>query len=332
MRATFLVTVITISLFLSSAAPLVQSKTVSTFSPKLEGFLQKPAWEIGDWWILKVNKHAIWIAVGDPPWIETLWKFEVIGTIEIEGQECFIITVAEYPTPARATPYLALYFQKENLALIRADEYPRWRPWEERVFVKEFISDVPSPITVWETTVPIDFPVFPLIPGTSYSSAYLERMRGSEGFLRDGSQTTSLGTCSIDGENLPCYEVALGGNVRQYWHPSAPWWLYEEGYAVMAQLVDHSWRSPKGRMTCASPSTSFQPYEATLENSLGAGSDPVVNIRPWSGYWWPVRRGELALGYDRDNDGDLDPPGPMEKYDQYCVAKGMPNPGAKTGS
>lgn len=45
----------------------------------------------------------------------------------------------------------------------------------------------------------------------------------------------------------------------------------------------------------------------------------------WSGYWWPMLSGESRAGnrnlYDED--------GPLDKYDAYCVAIGLPNPRAK---
>jgi len=37
---------------------------------------------------------------------------------------------------------------------------------------------------------------------------------------------------------------------------------------------------------------------------------------PWAGYWWPMSKGETALGYYPHN-----APGPLEKYDQYIEAK-----------
>ena len=42
----------------------------------------------------------------------------------------------------------------------------------------------------------------------------------------------------------------------------------------------------------------------------------------WSGYWWPMMSSQ-----DRDDYMNLyDEGGPLDKYDQYCVASGLPNP------
>jgi len=45
----------------------------------------------------------------------------------------------------------------------------------------------------------------------------------------------------------------------------------------------------------------------------------------WSGYWWP-----MFSSHDRDDYMNLyDDGGPLDKYDQYCVASGLPNPRSK---
>ena len=45
----------------------------------------------------------------------------------------------------------------------------------------------------------------------------------------------------------------------------------------------------------------------------------------WSGYWWP-----MFSSHDRDDYMNLyDEGGPLDKYDEYCVASGLPNPRSK---
>lgn len=43
-----------------------------------------------------------------------------------------------------------------------------------------------------------------------------------------------------------------------------------------------------------------------------------VSVRPWSGWWWPLRSGPPPHLDDPD--------GPLAKYDRYCVATGRPDP------
>ena len=45
----------------------------------------------------------------------------------------------------------------------------------------------------------------------------------------------------------------------------------------------------------------------------------------WSGYWWPMLSGKDRPGYVNLYDAD----GPLDKYDRYSVAIGLPNPGAR---
>ena len=45
----------------------------------------------------------------------------------------------------------------------------------------------------------------------------------------------------------------------------------------------------------------------------------------WSGYWWPMLSGKDRPGYVNLYDEN----GPLDKYDRYCVAIGLPNPGAR---
>jgi hypothetical protein len=42
----------------------------------------------------------------------------------------------------------------------------------------------------------------------------------------------------------------------------------------------------------------------------------------WSGYWWPM----MSSSDRRDYRNLYDDDGPLDKYDQYCVACGLPNP------
>lgn len=45
----------------------------------------------------------------------------------------------------------------------------------------------------------------------------------------------------------------------------------------------------------------------------------------WSGYWWPMYNGDELPGYRNLYAKG----GPLDKYDQYCVAIGLPNPSAR---
>lgn len=45
----------------------------------------------------------------------------------------------------------------------------------------------------------------------------------------------------------------------------------------------------------------------------------------WSGYWWPMFTSQERRDYRNLYDED----GPLSKYDQYCVAIGLPNPRSK---
>lgn len=45
----------------------------------------------------------------------------------------------------------------------------------------------------------------------------------------------------------------------------------------------------------------------------------------WSGYWWPMLSGQDRPGYINLYDEG----GPLDKYDRYCQAIGLPNPGAR---
>lgn len=45
----------------------------------------------------------------------------------------------------------------------------------------------------------------------------------------------------------------------------------------------------------------------------------------WSGYWWPMFSGQERPGYLNLYTAG----GPLDKYDRFCVALGLPNPGAR---
>lgn len=45
----------------------------------------------------------------------------------------------------------------------------------------------------------------------------------------------------------------------------------------------------------------------------------------WSGYWWPMMSSRDRVDYRNLYDDD----GPLDRYDQYCVACGLPNPRSK---
>ncbi len=59
-----------------------------------------------------------------------------------------------------------------------------------------------------------------------------------------------------------------------------------------------------------------------MSDYLLAGKAPKP---AWSGYWWPMFSGEERRGYYNL----YTPGGPLDKYDQYCVALGLPSPGAR---
>lgn len=80
--------------------------------------------------------------------------------------------------------------------------------------------------------------------------------------------------------------------------------------------------SASGSLTCTISMREQAEAESWLSR-LASQAIPVPGSEqstadkiPWAGYWWPMCKGETALGYSPHG-----APGPLEKYDQYIEAK-----------
>ncbi len=172
--------------------------------------LEKPEWEIGDWWIVKVRQHRF-RSVPRDRWVNISWKCDVVDIAKVDGNECFVVNVVEYPNGK--DPYMVLYFQKENLALYKVAETGE--------FTRKFNSDNAAPVVVSYTGPFLyEFPAFPL-------ECNVTRTYG--GGIQ---QSVSVDTFTTkDGKTVECFKVSLQRahhNVIQYWQPGAPWCIYEE--------------------------------------------------------------------------------------------------------
>jgi len=328
--------------------------TLGAVSGHSEQLLPGPSWKVGDWWIVNVSQREVLIAGSEDAWSgEASWEFRVTGSQAVDGQECYVVEVSELLGPADSVgPYATLLFSRDldgAQALRRATIRPEWRKRDSTALTDDYSSIHPAPVVGDLMLVPMDFPAFPLEPGEAAIYAQAHRMSLVDsnstgcGSLRED---TSQGVSPMGIPDKDRCTVSLlrnGTVVRQVWERGAPWWLYEERDGMIrAWLVASSCYAVPSRVEVplASGSTnSIEPVAVSVETSdwtvealttpLATPSSGQSTRTPWTGWFWPMAGCEMANGYDRNCDGKNDPPGPLAKYDLYCVNLGQSNPGTQ---
>ncbi|MGD2088502.1 MAG: hypothetical protein PVH61_20160 [Candidatus Aminicenantes bacterium] len=202
----------------------------------------KPQWKIGDWWVIEtIYVRDISEEEGIPPqkgWFRRIHRFEVIGTENMDGEKCFVITVTD---ERLKSDYLyLLHFRMNNLSLKRIESHHRSGDdyiSGDRVYksVKGYKKPVAAVPEQGNTAVPMDWPLFPTID-ENFQVHPEDREIEFIGWTNiKRQQNTKIEPVIIKGEKTFQLKITISGRDigtrKQLWLPNQLWWIEWESDA-----------------------------------------------------------------------------------------------------
>jgi len=339
-------------------AMMVVLMTASTVSAAdgLQTQQFRPKWNVGDQWTVETQSRQQQVAATRQIRVAARWQFSVEAVDNIAGTACFRIVIRPTDAPQ---PKTTVWINRDTTAIRQIQtQLPTtdgYKTMTESYRTGGRAAPVVGPLTV----LPLDLPQFPE-PGVKSLGTYqYEAVSGPDGIKAVGDIgfsteiRQSLSRPSADrmkslfgDENIkslegsPLVEVELSTpdySTRQIWSGGGPWPMFSDNGVTQARLVEvtraaHARREngPARRPDDVKPSPQSDNGTKSLETGNGFERG-IANVKPWSGYWWPIREGRLLvpLGkYDRLTghraavwEKKHNPPGPnVPQWFGYCHA------------
>ena len=143
---------------------LMQILAATALLPSLGVAQYKPRWHVGDWWIVKEQGPSL--TGRDPHWQTD--RYDVLGTQDVEGQDCFVLQQKTGDTTASRDGERFLYYiRTDNWRVIRMETYLSRAGKLRGPGVSNYPEGMSGfhPFGVW-------FPLFPLDIAAVHDSAF----------------------------------------------------------------------------------------------------------------------------------------------------------------
>ncbi len=313
----------------------------------------RPKWNVGDQWTVQTQSRQQQVAATGQKRVAARWQFTVEAVDRIGDNACFRIVIRPSDAPE---PKTTVWVDRKTTA-IRQIQTQLPTPDGYKTMTESYRTDgQATPVVGPLTVLPIDLPQFPEQGVKSLETYQYEAVSGPDGVKALGdigfsteirqsfSKPSAQRMKSLFGDenvkslqNGPMVEVELATpdySTRQVWNENSPWPLFADNGITQARLVETN---------RATDQESHESNTAAVEDvrgdddgtkSLEAGNGferGIAKVKPWSGYWWPIREGRLLvpLGkYDRLTghlaavwEKQQNPPGPsVPQWFGYCHA------------
>ena len=313
----------------------------------------RPKWNVGDQWTIETRSRQQQVAVTQQKRVAARWRFTVEAVDRIGDRACFRIVIRPTDSPE---PKTTVWVDRKATAIRQIQTQLPTPDGYKTVTESYRTAGQAAPVVGPLTVLPIDLPQFPEPDVKSLGTYQYEAVSGPDGIKAIGDvgfsteirQSFSKPSAdrmkslfgdenikSLEGKSMVEVELATPDySTRQVWRENAPWPLFADNGVTQARLIETR------RATGQRPREGNAPRRELLRGnddgtkSLETGNGferGIAKVKPWSGYWWPIREGRLLgpLGkYDRLT-GHLaavwekqhNPPGPnVPHWFGYCHA------------
>lgn len=223
----------------------------------------KPAWRVGDRWVVEVSYYLS--IQPKPSWsLPEKWEYKVTGEEVVNDRKCYVLEVDPYRRKSEVKAWF--YFDVKDLACLKMKQM---RIVKGQVKYSEMFFNTGShgPVSGKYSVIPYAFPAFPILKMTERtkavqtSSLELTRKPGNSatGFSEKVTQTVraiaprtikslyygvSAPLASMLNKSTVLYEIKVYNekNVNiftQVWADNLPWWVSHENSQQKASLVDY---------------------------------------------------------------------------------------------
>ena len=199
--------------------------------------LQKPIWNVGDWWTIEEADQQITISMPNPTWINYTVNMVVKDIEKINGEDCYRVestSTFDQVDRLRSNPPKIIFYRLSNLSIARIEE-PVSSPkgLSYMVYDGDKVKNAMSP-QIYLT------PAFPSVGSLKRASEVSFNLPGTSSI-----NTTISSKLAQDNQNINYLKFDIGKtngyNVSQIWSQKTPFWLYDDEEYTKAKLVDCSW-------------------------------------------------------------------------------------------
>ncbi len=320
----------------------------------------RPQWQLGQQWTVQTQSRQQQTALPRQQSVTARWQFDIEAVEPVQGKPCWRIAVrpqqAEQVLPEPKTTI----WVDQAAAAIRQIETQLRTPRGYKTVTESYpMGAQAAPVVGPLSVLPIALPQFPESGLKAVGAFEYETVSGPGGIKAVGevgfttevrqelAQPTADGLKGIlDDPQIkslgddPLVEVKLttpDQTVRQIWRQDSPWPIYADNGVTQMRLVDERRmalpsRPGAGDGAAIGDGSGEPSYDGTKSLVASDGLEKAAaEVTPWSGYWWPIRDGQLlvplgkydrltghqAAAWERANN----PPGPdVPDWFGYCHA------------
>jgi len=320
----------------------------------------RPQWQVGQQWTVQTQSRQQQSALPQQQAVDARWQFAVEAVDQVQGKPCWRIAVRPQQADRVLPEPKTTVWVDRAAAAIRQIETQLCTPRGYKTVTESYqMGDQAAPVVGPLSVLPIALPQFPEGGVKAVGAFEYETISGPGGIkavgevgfatevrqelarptadglkgILDDPQIKSLG-------DVPLVEVKLttpDQTVRQIWGQDSPWPIFADNGVTQMRLVEERKLAPQGRPAAGEGAplgdgSSAPSSDGTQSLRVSDGQEQAAaEITPWSGYWWPIRDGQLliplgkydrltgqqAAAWERENN----PPGPdVPRWFGYCHA------------